>query len=313
MIFCTKGLFKMITCSAPGKVYLFGEHAVVYGEPAICCAVDIRTRVSVAPADSITISSSLGTTDIDFKTHPYVSAVVEHFQDISSLEGVSISIESEIPVGSGLGSSAAVTIATIKALDALLGTGLELDDIARMGHEVEQRIQGAASQTDTYVCTMGGVVMIPQRKGLDLIDCAIVIGNTNIFSSTKELVANVAELNEKFPDVIGPVLSSIGKMSATGEELVNAKDYVSVGKLMNINQGLLDAIGVGCSELSLFTYAARNSGAYGAKITGAGGGGCMVAIAPHECVSGVAAAIASAGGEVVVTKATDIGVRVESQ
>ncbi|WP_440952575.1 mevalonate kinase [Methanococcoides sp. FTZ1] len=303
----------MITCSAPGKVYLFGEHAVVYGEPAVCCAVDIRTRVSVAPADSVIISSSLGTTGIDFETHPYVSAVVERFRELSSLKGVSIRIVSEIPVGSGLGSSAAVTIATIKALDALLETGLELDEIARMGHEVEQRIQGAASPTDTYVCTMGGVVMIPQRKKLELIDCGIVIGNTNIFSSTKELVSNVAELNESFPDVIGPVLSSIGKMSLVGEGSVNSKDYVSVGKLMNINQGLLDAIGVGCSELSSFTYAARNNGAYGAKITGAGGGGCMVAIAPRERVGDVADAIASAGGDVVVTEATDIGVREESR
>ncbi|WP_445476218.1 mevalonate kinase [Methanococcoides methylutens] len=307
-----KGALKMITCSAPGKVYLFGEHAVVYGEPAICCAVDIRTRVSVDHADSITIRSTLGTTGIDFETHPYVSAVVERFQDISSLEGVSILISSEIPVGSGLGSSAAVTIATIKALDMLLGTGLELDDIARMGHEVEQRVQGAASQTDTYVCTMGGVVMIPQRKGLDLIDCGIIVGNTNIFSSTKELVANVSDLNKRFPDVIGPILSSIGMMSVAGKGLVNTKDYVSIGKLMNINQGLLDAIGVGCSELSSFTYAARNSGAYGAKITGAGGGGCMVAIAPHERVDDVAAAIGAAGGEVIVTKATDVGVKVES-
>lgn len=303
----------MITCSAPGKVYLFGEHAVVYGEPAVCCAVDIRTHVSVDPADSVTINSSLGTTGIDFETHPYVSAVVERFREISSLEGVSIRIVSEIPVGSGLGSSAAVTIATIKALDSLLGTGLELGEIARMGHEVEQRIQGAASQTDTYVCTMGGVVMIPQRKGLNLIDCGIVIGNTNIFSSTKELVANVAELNENFPDVIGPVLSSIGMMSVIGEGFVNSEDYISIGKLMNINQGLLDAIGVGCSELSSFTYAARNNGAYGAKITGAGGGGCMVAIAPRERVDDVAAAIGAAGGEVVVTEATDIGVREESR
>jgi mevalonate kinase len=303
----------MITCSAPGKVYLFGEHAVVYGEPAICCAVDIRTRVTVSPADTITISSSLGTTAIDFEVHPYISAVIERFQEISSFDGVDLRISSDIPVGSGLGSSAAVTVATIKAMDALLDIGLELEDIAKIGHEVEQKIQGAASPTDTYVCTMGGVVLIPQRKKLELIDCGIIIGNTNIFSSTKELVANVTDLNERFPDVVGPVLSSIGKLSVIGEARVNDGDYVSVGELMNIDQGLLDAIGVSCAELCSLIYAARESGAYGSKITGAGGGGCMVAISPREDVDSVAEAIGMAGGEVVVTNATDVGVRVECQ
>jgi mevalonate kinase len=77
---------------------------------------------------------------------------------------VDLRISSDIPVGSGLGSSAAVTVATIKAMDTLLGIGLEPEEIAKMGHEVEQRIQGVASPTDTYVCTMGGVVLIPERK-----------------------------------------------------------------------------------------------------------------------------------------------------
>ena len=302
----------MITCSAPGKIYLFGEHAVVYGENAICCAVDLRTRVQVELDESIRIESVLGKTGIDFETHPYVSAVIECMRGFTSIKGVSIKIESDIPVGSGVGSSAAVTVATIAALNTLFECKLTLEEIAKLGHEIEIQVQGAASPTDTYVSTMGGVVMIPQRKKLKNIDCGIVIGNTNVFSSTKELVANVAKLRESYPQIIGPVLSAIGSMSEIGEELVNNSDYTSIGNLMNINHGLLDSVGVGSIELSSLVYAARNSGAFGAKTTGAGGGGCMVALMDKVKTEAVADAIDAAGGSAIVTNATEHGIVMES-
>jgi mevalonate kinase len=101
----------------------------------------------------------------------------------------------------------------------------------------------------------------------------------------------------------------IGSFSKKGEILVNKKDYVSLGKLMNVNHGLLDALGVGTSELSALVYAARNAGAYGAKITGAGGGGCMVALtdSPVE----VASAIENAGGRAIISHFNSSGVKQE--
>lgn len=302
---------QTITCSAPGKIYLFGEHAVVYGESAICCAVDLRTRVKAEISDTIRISSVLGDTGIDYDKYPYVSTVIEKMSEITDIKGVNLHIESNIPVGSGLGSSAAVTIATIQALNMLFGYGLQLEDIASLGHSIERKIQGAASATDTYVSTMGGVIMVPMKKKLDLIDCGIVIGNTGRFSSTRQLVSNVALLKKHYPEIIDPILSTIGKISITGEELVIKKEYESIGNLMNINQGLLDAIGVSSSELANLIYAARNSGAYSAKITGAGGGGCMVALTRPSDVEKIASAISQAGGEAIITKVTEHGVKVE--
>ena len=303
---------QAITCSAPGKIYLFGEHAVVYGESAICCAVDLRTQVQANISDNISISSLLGDTGLDYNKYPYVSAVIEKMSEIADIKGVNLRIDSNIPVGSGLGSSAAVTIATIQALNLLFGCGLELEDIASLGHNIEKMIQGAASPTDTYVSTMGGVVMIPMKKKLDTIDCGIVIGNTGSFSSTRQLVSNVASLKENYPQIIDPILSTIGKISMTGEDLVNRKDYLAIGRLMDINQGLLDAIGVSSSELSSLIYAARSSGAYSAKITGAGGGGCMVALVHPSGIEKVASAITQAGGEAIITKVTEQGVKVEN-
>jgi mevalonate kinase (EC 2.7.1.36) len=302
----------MITCSAPGKVYLFGEHAVVYGESAICCAVELRTKVHVNKANDVIIESVLGTTGLDFEIHPYVSHVIEKMRQFTDIEGVTIQIESELPVGSGLGSSAAVTIATIQALNLLYECGLSLEDIAKTGHEIEKMVQGNASPTDTYVSTMGGVVMIPQRKKLQLLKCPIIIGNTNKFSSTKELVGNVAKLRSEFPSIIDPILANIGQMSILAEKYVNENDYRTIGRLMNVNQGLLDSIGVGSAELSALVYAARYSGAISAKITGAGGGGCMVALAEKDNAMTIARAIEKAGGEAIITINTEEGVRLES-
>lgn len=296
------------TCSAPGKIYLFGEHAVVYGEPAIACAVEIRTRVTARSSPVISISSDLGTTGLDFDIHPYVSTAIQKL----GAPNVSIEVTSRLPVGSGLGSSAAVTIATLAAINLEFGLGHSNEEIARMGHEIEKEVQGAASPTDTFVSTFGGVVEIPSRKKLPLLDCGIVIGNTNKGASPKKtakLVKQVAQLKEKYPDSIDPIIKTIGSFSKTGENLLARKDYYSLGKLMNVNHGLLDALGVGTAELSALVYAARDAGAYGAKITGAGGGGCMVALSdsPDE----VAAAIEHAGGQAIITALTPVGVRKE--
>ncbi|MCL7414760.1 MAG: mevalonate kinase [ANME-2 cluster archaeon] len=298
----------MTTCSAPGKIYFFGEHAVVYGEQATACAVDIRTQVTVRPDVEHSINSSLGITGLDMTKHPYVTRCIREMEPFIS-DGVRIDISSELPVGSGLGSSAAVTIATLFALSLQFDTGHTLDEIAVMGHDIERIVQGVASPTDTYVSTMGGVITIPARKGLALPACPIVIGYTGSFSSTRELVGNVGILKEKFPAIVEPVISTIGKLSMYGETAIERQDYHELGRLMDINHGLLDTLGVGSSELSKLVWASRHAGAWGAKTTGAGGGGCMVAITdqPDE----VAEAIEIAGGQAMITRATPYGVKIE--
>jgi len=301
----------MISCSAPGKIYLFGEHAVVYGENAIACAIELRTRVRAELNDSIIIQSQIGRTGIDFEKHPYISSVIEKMREIAPIKGVFLEVDSEIPVGSGLGSSAAVTIACIGALNELFGCGLTLEEIAKLGHEMEIRVQGAASPTDTYVSTFGGVVTIPERRKLRTPDCEIVIGDTGIFSSTKELVANVRKLRESYPELIEPLMASIGRISKIGESLVMAGDYSSIGRLMNVNQGLLDALGVNILELSRLIYSARRAGAFGAKITGAGGGGCMVALTSIDRCAQVAEAMSEAGDKVTITKPTEQGLKLD--
>lgn len=292
-------------CTAPGKIYLFGEHAVIYGEPAIVCAVELRTRVLVEKTDAISISSDLGTTGLDFEVHPYVCAAI---QKMGSPE-VSIKITSQIPVGSGLGSSAAVIVATLAAINIECGNGYEKEKIAQMAHEIEKEVQEAASLTDTFISTFGGVIEIPSLKRLDLLDCGIVIGNTCKGASPKktaQLVKQVAELKEMYPDSINLIIKTIGSLAKKGEIMVKKKDYRAIGKLMNINHGLLDALGVSTLELSTLVYGTRNVGVYGTKLTGAGGGGCMVALTDSQ--EDVAQAIEKVGGKAIITRFTGEGV-----
>ncbi|HMB46092.1 MAG TPA: mevalonate kinase [Candidatus Methanoperedens sp.] len=286
------------TCTAPGKIYLFGEHAVVYGETAIACAVELRTRVRVKRSNEISIFSDIGTTGLDFDLHPYVSSAIQK----SGSPNVSIEISSQIPVGSGLGSSAAVTVATLEAINIECGLLYDKTGIARMAHEIEKEVQGAASPTDTFVSTFGGVIEIPSRKKLDILECGIVIGNTNKGASpgkTAKLVKQVALLKEEYPDPIDAIIKTIGSFAKHGQIMVMQKKYQALGKLMNVNHGLLDALGVSTMELSTLVYAARNAGAYGAKLTGAGGGGCMVALS--DSPRKVASAIEKAGGTAIIS------------
>ena len=298
------------THSAPGKIYIFGEHAVVYGKRAIASAINLRTTATVKEANQTEITSSLGTTGIDYAVHPYISRCIESL----SIPAVAIKINSEIPVGSGLGSSAAAVIATLGALNSEFDLGMTRTAIAEAGHAIERAVQGAASPTDTFVSTMGGTIMItpgaspPVSAKLRLIDCGIVIGDTREFSSTKELVGNVRILHERYPAVMNPIFDTIDSLAEIGVPLIDKGDYRSVGELMNINHGLLDAIGVGSAKLSRLVYVARDAGAWGAKITGAGGGGCIVALAPAAAADSVVQAINDSGGRAIATSASEDGV-----
>jgi mevalonate kinase len=299
----------MVKFSAPGKVFLFGEHAVVYGKRAIACAIDMRTTVEVTRVGSGTHIQSAFKDDPD--KNQYIKTALRKFQRLHRVDDITIKVSSKIPIASGLGSSAAVTVATIAALNEEYQTGLSLDEIAFMAYQTELEVQGAASPTDTFVSTMGGTVIVPDRKKLPPITCGVVVGHTGISKSTSRMVSRVRTLKEKYPEVIGDIMDCIGKMSARGETLVLKNDYKSIGELMNVNQGLLDALGVSIPELAQQINAARAHGAYGAKLTGAGGGGCMVAICEPDRCKEIADAIGRSYGDSFITKPTAQGVRRE--
>jgi mevalonate kinase len=310
----------MKICSAPGKIYFFGEHAVVYGENAVACAIDLRTKVKVEVQSSAAFKTEI-LSNYKAESYPYVVKAVEKINEISNENKnksknknkikIKIEIESQIPVKAHLGSSAAVTVATIAALNAEFKLGLNLKEIAKLGYEVEHEVQGAASPTDTYVSTFGGIVAIPKRKRLSAMDIGMVIGDSNKPSSTKEMIAKVKSFNLEYPEIAQGIIKTIGKISKAGFQYLKKADFQAVGRLMNINQGLLEALGVSTDQLSAMCNAARKAGAYGAKLTGAGGGGCMIAICSKARVQDIISAISALGCRAIETRATDEGVRIE--
>ena len=306
----------MTVSSAPGKVYLFGEHAVVYGEPAIPCAIERRARVRVEARDDDHVrveaadlsldgftveygGSTASRPDVDVDRSlvdaamGYIDAAVDQARDAADAPdaGFDIVVESDIPLGAGLGSSAAVVVAGIDAATRELGRPLPPEEVADRAFQAEYEVQeGQASRADTFCSTMGGAVRVEgdDCRTIDTPSLPFVVGFDGGAGDTGTLVAGVRRLKEEYGFAAATV-ESIGDIVRRGEELLRESDPASppseallaeLGRLMDFDHGLLEALGVSSRSLDAMVWAARDAGAHGAKLTGAGGGGCIVALDP---------------------------------
>ncbi|WP_292346651.1 MULTISPECIES: mevalonate kinase [unclassified Methanoregula] len=286
----------MATWSAPGKVFLFGEHAVVYGKPGIAMAIKPRVFVTVRDTKRAARAKS-----------PYIDGCFEAMNVIGS-----VYINSQIPSSSGLGSSAAVTVATLSAINDEFRLNKTREDIADMAFEIEKKVQkGRASPTDTTVSTYGGIVLIAggSRRRLPPQNMHLVVGDSLVSHSTARMVEQVADLKKASPKIVDPVLDAIeGVTMSAIHHLSNPRE---LGRYMNMNHHLLEVLGVGHPQLAKMVVAARSAGAFGAKITGAGGGGSMVALCPKQLKHRVAQAIEKCEARAIVTGIDTEGVRKE--
>ncbi|PSQ28936.1 mevalonate kinase [Halobacteriales archaeon QS_9_68_17] len=306
----------MTVSSAPGKVYLFGEHAVVYGEPAVPCAIERRARVTVEErtdsklrvhAEDLSIDGFTveyggdadGRPDVDVAESlvdaamGYVEAAVDQARDAASRPdaGFDITVESDIPLGAGLGSSAAVTVAGIDAGTRELGVELPAEEVADRAFRAEYEVQeGQASRADTFCSAMGGAVRVEgdDCRSIDAPDLPFVIGFDGGAGDTGKLVAGVRDLREEY-GFAADTVEAIGDVVRRGEAVLmdaaedpDGEHVAELGDLMDFNHGLLEALGVSSRSLDAMVWAARDAGAHGGKLTGAGGGGCIVALDETE-------------------------------
>ncbi|WP_048062955.1 mevalonate kinase [Caldivirga maquilingensis] len=326
-----------VTATAPGVVKLFGEHAVVYGRPAIAMAINkgIKVTVEEGGGDSLTIlakdlavkgvairvtgNSIEGSVIDDSQLSRLASYALTALRIMTEkyggdLRGIRVIIESQLPIGAGLATSAAVSVAAAAAYARLINVKLSKEDIAKIGHSVELTVQGAASPMDTATSSMGGVMYI--KPGVELrklstsLKMPLVVGYVERELTTGELVKRVKALYNKHPRVVEGIIDSIGAIVDEAVTALSGGDYVALGELMNINQGLLEALGVSNHRLSNIIYMARKAGALGAKLSGGGGGGAMIALAPGV-EDKVAVAVELAGGEVILIDVNYEGVHVE--
>ncbi|MEM2202266.1 MAG: mevalonate kinase [Candidatus Bathyarchaeia archaeon] len=324
-----------VIASAPAKIILFGEHFVIYGEPAIVLAVDRRAYAKAEPReDKRLFLRSLNLNVAGFfengnfrveegnpkearvKLEPLKCAVEKVLEISGEKAGLNIEVNSAIPVAAGLGSSAAVAAAVTAAVGALLNVKMSKNDVFRIAYEAEKIMHGTPSGVDPAISTFGGALLFQIDTGfkpLDVrADIPLVVGNTGVERSTRSQVAKVRSLRERYPQIVEPMIRVAREIVLRAIEALKEGDLETIGELMNINHALLYGLGVSDESLEWLINAARKAGALGAKLTGAGGGGCMIALASKDRVENVLEAVQRAGGSAFLARKTDEGVRIES-
>lgn len=321
---------RKVKVSAPGKLMLLGEHAVVWGRPCLVMAVERRLKIGLEKlkekfleieAPSVGIAryrknlSELGQNNPSKKAR-FVEMTVKHFTQKFGLNfGVGIKTEDGQPLNYGLGSSAAVTVAVFKGLAELSRKRLGKKELFDLAYKTILDVQGVGSGFDIAAAIYGGTIYFKiAGKEIEKIadfDLPIVIGWTGVKADTPTLVRKVAQEKENHPQIIKNIFDKITLLVEEGKKTILAKDWLRLGELMNINQKLLENLGVNTPRLAKLIYAARQAGALGAKLSGAGGGDCMIALVDEKDRKDVEEAIENAGGEIIKAKIGAEGARIE--
>jgi mevalonate kinase len=299
------------TATAPGKIILFGEHAVVYGRPAIAVPVRqmrARTVVSADPrgqpgavhiqAADIGLDAWLDELEIEHPLKKVVSGVLQELQ-IGSLPACRLQITSTIPVAAGLGSGAAVSVATIRALMAFLGQPVTDERVSALAYEVEKLHHGTPSGIDNTVITYAAPVYFKKGGPIEILQLGghftVVIGDTGISSPTMVAVGDLRELWLADPHHYEVIFDSVREIVNRARVCIENGMSQALGPLMDENQTLLEQMHVSSPELERLVHAAREAGALGAKLSGGGRGGNMIALVHPEHAEQVANTLQEAG------------------
>ena len=279
------------TASAPGKIILFGEHFVVYGGKAILCAINKRITVTAKtiPENKISIKSSIGNlvlapkrplTEVDIQLRPFYYLADKMIQKYDEKSGMEITIDSEIPVGVGLGSSSACCVAAAAAISGVF-TEKSKEEILQMAIEAEKTLFPNTSGADCTVCTFGGIMQYEKQTGHSKIDSEprfhLVIANSKIEHSTKEVVSTVNQFKEKNEERFSKICNEENNLIDDVLVCLKKNDLKGIGIDIIKNQEYLELIGVSNEKLRSMIELANKS-SFGAKITGAGVGGCIFAL-----------------------------------
>ena len=298
----------MTSAIAPGKIILFGEHAVVYGQPALAVPVSqVTAEVRIDRVFSSGIRINAPNIRLNEKldalapTHPLAATVINTLAALkdNSLSGISILIRSSIPVASGLGSGTAVSVAMIRALAKHLKKELTNEQVSAIAFETEKLYHGTPSGIDNTVVTYAKPVYFVKNQPIEMFQVkypfTIVIGDTGVPASTKETVRDVRIQQHKNPDRYGTLFEMAGSIAKTARQLIEGGMPESLGPLMDENHALLRSMQVSSPELDHLVEAARKAGALGAKMSGGGRGGNMIALAQVSNAGTVARALREAG------------------
>ena len=281
--------------SAPGKVILFGEHFVVYGVKAILCSINKRVTVTAEKISDkkIVINSEIGNLILEpnksiseinspLKPFYYLGNKVIKNQDT----GIQIKIDSEIPLGVGLGSSSACCVAGAAAIFKLFGD-ISKEEILELAIEAERTIFENTSGADCTVCVYGGIMEYDKKQGFKKIEdepnFQLVIANSNIEHSTESMVSEVKAFTIKNKEEFSKLLNQELELVEDVLKLLKENNTIELGEKINQNQEYLETIGISNNQLREMIEIGQKT-SFGAKITGSGGGGCIFAITDESNV-----------------------------
>ena len=303
----------MISATAPGKIILFGEHAVVYGRPAIAAPVSqLRATAVITPHEhsGIRLIAPDLDTDVmlaDLPEDHALAVAVQQVKLAAKLDkdlNCSINVTSQIPIASGLGSGAAIAAAVIRALANYLGIPelQENEVVSQLTYEVEKIHHGTPSGIDNTVVSYEQPVFFIRQAPKNLIEPFVVkrplhllIGNTGVRSSTRDAVLDVRRQWEANPETFEDIFDACGQIAQSARTAIEQGDIAQIGKLMRENHTWLQKMTVSSPELDKLVLAAMDAGALGAKLSGAGRGGNMIALVKEETEDIVSKALINAG------------------
>lgn len=281
------------TVSAPGKLMLMGEHAVLYGRPCIVTAISER----------LTVTRGMATGDTRF-----LDAAIA----LWGAPGTTLRASSTFSGAYGFGSSSAVTVAAL----TYLRPGATKKELFDAAYDIIVRVQGKASGFDVAAAIWGGTLYFVTAgktiEPLSLSTLPLIVGYTGVKADTVTLMKEVEEKMNAQPERVSRIYDAIVKLVDEAKLKMIEGDWERVGKLMDFNQEYLRDLGVSSEKLEALITAAKGAGAWGAKLSGAGRGDCMIALASKEKRKAVEDAIERAGGQVIHITPHAPGVRIES-
>ncbi len=326
--------FPPIRVSAPGKLMLLGEHAVVHERPCLVTAMDARLTMTLTATDDDLFTIHAPDVGVDHlqgriadafagnqalaRGTRFIESALALFRDRYGLtRGLHIETRSDFSSQLGLGSSSATVACAVFGLAHVLQLDLSRRNLFDLGLDVIRSVQKLGSGFDLAAAIYGGTLFydnVGQREivPLDVPELPLVVAYTGIKADTPTYVNRVNQRRGAWPAAMAQIFDTMAQLVIDGRAALLAADWASLGQLMDMQHGLAHAIGVDTPETVKLVFAARTNGAYGAKLSGAGGGDCIIVLAPEAQRSALETALEQAGGEIVHVSPNAPGVRLES-